>query len=88
MNLRKTPLFWLVLLIVLMGTPYGFYALTLPGGESLVGAVLLMFVFASVTVLALEQVLVSLFEPKIWGVLTIDVLMAGAAFGVVSPFLG
>ena len=88
MKIRKTPLFYLVLLSCLLGVPGGIYGLTLTGGASLLGAVIFSFVFFAIVALVLEQLMVALLQPNIYGVLLIDLGFAIGVAAAISPFLG
>lgn len=88
MKIRKTPLFYLVLLSCLVGIPVGIYGLTLTGCESLIGLIILVLVLFTVVALAVEQLLIKLLQPGIYGILLIEAGLLAGAVAVVSPVFG
>jgi hypothetical protein len=72
MKSRKTPLFYISIVILIVGLPVGIYGLTLPGWDALLGVFALILVFGSWILFALEQLLIKLFKPDAYGLLVID----------------
>lgn len=67
MNFKKyNPTFFSVISIIgiIVGIPLGIYGLTLTGGASLIGEVILAIVIGLFILLVIDRVLASLFDPK------------------------
>ncbi len=67
MNFKKyNPTFFSVISIIgiIVGIPVGIYGLTLTGGASLIGEVILAIVIGLFILLVIDRVLASLFDPK------------------------
>jgi len=67
MNFKKyNPTFFSVISIIgiIVGIPFGIYGLTLTGGASLIGEVILAIVIGLFILLVIDRVLASLFNPK------------------------
>ncbi|WP_224995289.1 hypothetical protein [Cesiribacter sp. SM1] len=81
MKIRKTPLFYISLIILIVGLPVGIYGLTLPGWDALLGVFALLQVVGSWVLFVLEQLLLRLLKPRANALLLADtgVLLATVA---------
>lgn len=87
MKIRKTPLFYVVLLISVICVPFGIYGLILSGWAGLVGLLAFICTFASVVALVLEQLLLRFLQPGLLGVIFLDMALLAGVVAVIFPIL-